>query len=63
MDAVGLLTDPSFIPTDKIFLEVGGDHGQGSFKRSFQIANTDNPNKPENTVLLDVMEVKETGFS
>ena len=53
-----LLVD-SFIPSDEIFLKVGGDHGGGSFKMSFQVANVENPNKPENTVVFSVLEAKD----
>ena len=53
-----LLVD-SFIPSDKIFLKIGGDHGGGSFKMSFQVANVENPNKPENTVAFSVLEAKD----
>ena len=31
----------------------------GSFKMSFQDANTDHPNKAENTVLFGIMEAKD----
>ena len=55
-----LLTDPHFIPSNEVFLKIGGDHGGGSFKMSFQIAHTDHPNKVENTVLFSVMEVKDS---
>ena len=53
-----LLVDSS-IPLDKIFLKLGGDHGGGSFKMSFQVANVENPNKPENTVVFSVLETKD----
>ena len=53
-----LLVD-SFIPSDEIFLKVGGGHGGGSFKMSFQVANVENPNKPENTVVFSVLEAKD----
>ena len=56
MDTV--LTNPIFIPSE-VFSKIGGDRGQGSFKMSFQITNTNNPNKPENTVLFNVMEAKD----
>ena len=59
MDTVGLLTNPIFIPSEEVFLKLGGDHGQGSFKISFQITNTNNPNKTKNTVLFNVMEAKD----
>ena len=54
-----LLVDVSFIPSDEIFLNIGGDHGGGSFKMSFQIANVYNPNKAENTVVFSILEAKD----
>ena len=49
-----LLVDVSFIPSDEIFLKIGGDHGGGSFKMSFQIANVYNPNK-----VFSILEAKD----
>ena len=60
LQSTGLFTDPAFIPSNDVFLKIGGDHGGGSFKMSFQIANTDHPNKVENTVLFSVMEAKDS---
>ena len=54
-----LLIDVPFIPDDKIYLKIGGDNGGGSFKMSFQIANVENPNKPENTVIFSILEAKD----
>ena len=54
LQSTGLFTDPAFIPSNEVFLRIGGDRGGGSFKMSFQIANTDHPNKVENTVLFSV---------
>ena len=59
LKSTGLLTNSVFIPSDEIFLKIGGDHGGGSFKMSFQVANTDHPNKAENTVLFSIMEAKD----
>ena len=38
------------IPSDEVWVKLGGDHGGGSFKFSFQIANTAHPNALQNTV-------------
>ena len=51
--STGLLTNSVFIPSD----EMGS--WWGSFKISFQVANTDHPNKAENTVLFSIMEAKD----
>ena len=59
LKSTGFLTNSVFIPSDEIFLKIGGDHGGGSFKMSFQVANTDHPNKAENTVLFSIMEAKD----
>ena len=40
LHSTGHLTDPHFIPSNEVFLKIGGDHGGGSFKMRFQIANT-----------------------
>ena len=58
LDENGLLYD-GHIAESEIHLKVGGDHGGGSFKMSFQIANVENPNKPENSVVFSVMEAKD----
>ena len=58
--STGFLTDPHFIPSNKVFLKIGGDHGGCFFKTSFQIANTDHPNNAENTVLFSIMEAKDS---
>ena len=48
------------IPEDKIMLKVGGDHGGGSFKLSFQIANCRNPNSLKNTIPFLIFEAKDS---
>ena len=37
---------------NKIDIKIGGDHGVGSFKMSFQVANVENPNRKDNTVVF-----------
>ena len=59
LKSTGLLTNSVFIPSNEIFLKIEGDHGGSSFKMSFQVANTDHPNKAENTVLFSIMEAKD----
>ena len=60
LKSTGLLyNDHPFIPADEVHLKFGGDHGGGSFKTSFQVANVNNPNQPSNTVVFSVMEAKD----
>ena len=37
---------------NEIHIKIDGDHGVGSFKMSFQIANVENPNRKDNTVIF-----------
>ena len=48
------------IPESEIWLKVGGDHGGGSFKLSFQIVNVPKPNAITNTVPLCIFNAKDT---
>ena len=59
LQETNLLVNTPFIPDDEIYLKIGGDHGGGSFKMSFQVTNVEHPNKPENTVVFSVMEAKD----
>ena len=56
LDDSGLSYSHDFIPDNEIWLKVGGDHGGESFKMAFQIANVQDPNAPENTVISSIME-------
>ena len=58
LQETNLLVNTAFIPDDEIFLKIGRYHGGGSFKTSFQVANVEHPNKPENTV-FSVTEAKD----
>ena len=44
---------------NKIHVEIGGDHGGGSFKMSLQVANVENPNRKDNTVVFSIFEAKD----
>ena len=44
---------------NEIHLKIGGDHGGGSFKMSFQVANVVNPNRKDNTVVFSIFETKD----
>ena len=37
---------------NEIRIKIGGDHGGGSFKMSFQVDNVENPNRKDNTVVF-----------
>lgn len=48
------------IPAEKVYLKLGGDHGQGSMKMEFQNANVPKLNSPQNTVVFALSEGKDT---
>ena len=43
---------------NEIHLKIGGDHGGGNYKMSFQVANVVNPNRKDNTVVFSIFEAK-----
>ena len=50
----------SSIPSDEIWVKIGGDHGGDSFKFCFQIANVAHPNSLSNTIPFLVFVAKDT---
>ena len=50
----GLTSHGGSIPEDEIWIKLGGDKGQGSFKFNMQLVNTKNPNSVKKTMLLSV---------
>ena len=48
------------IPSEEIWLKIGGDKGGGSFKMSLQIANVLHPNSTLNTVVFCAFEASDT---
>ena len=44
---------------NEIHLQIGGENGGSRFKMSFQVANVDNPNKKDNTVVFSIFEAKD----
>ena len=56
------ITHHSFIPTGEVHIKIGGDHGDTSFKMAYQVANVNNPNKKENTVIFSIFEGKFSSF-
>ena len=41
-------------------MKIGGDHGQGSMKMEFQLANVIKPNLSKKTVVFAIYEGKDT---
>ena len=54
-----MLVQHSFIKDNEIHVKIGGDHGGGSFKLSYQIANVSHPNSTDNTVVFSIFEAKD----
>ena len=60
-EVVGNLTwHDGAIPADLIVIKVAGDHGGGSFKLCFQIANCPNPNSLKNTIPICIFEAPDS---
>ena len=54
-----MLVQHSFIKDSEIHAKIGGDHGGGSFRLSYQIANVPHPNSTDNTVVFSIFEAKD----
>ncbi|XP_065675300.1 uncharacterized protein LOC136091551 [Hydra vulgaris] len=48
-----------FFPEKEIQIKIGGDYGGGSFKMTYQVANTINPNSKDNTIVFSIFEAKD----
>ena len=48
------------IPSDELWLKIGGDKGGKSFKMSFQLVNVPHPNSVQNTCVFCIFEAKDT---
>ena len=48
------------IPSDEVWLKLGGDKGGGYFKMNFQIVNTQTPNSVNNTCVFSCFETSDT---
>lgn len=48
------------IPENLLYVKLGGDHGQGSMKFEFQLANVVKPNSSKKTVVFAIFEAKDT---
>ena len=47
------------MPEKEIQIKIGRDYGGGSFKMTYQVANTLNPNSKENTIVFSIFEAKD----
>ncbi|XP_065681190.1 uncharacterized protein LOC124817533 [Hydra vulgaris] len=49
----------NFFPDKEIQIKIGCDYGGGSFKMTYQVANTLNPNSKDNTIVFCIFEAKD----
>ena len=50
------------IHDDEVHMKIGGNHGGGSFKMSYQIANVADPDSKDNTLVFSLFQVKDYGI-
>lgn len=48
------------IPSDEVWIKIGGDKGGGSFKMSLQLANIAHPNSINNTFVFACFEANDS---
>lgn len=48
------------VPSNELWLKLGGDKGHGSFKLNLQLVNTTNPNSMKNTTLLSIFKANDS---
>ena len=53
------MVDHAFIENEEIHIKIDGDHGLSSYKESFQVCNTKNPNSKENTIVFNFFQAKD----
>ena len=59
--SVGKLTwHDECIPQEEVWVKIGGDHGGGSFKLSFQLANMEHVNSIRNTHPISCFEAADS---
>ncbi len=56
----GLTWHKGAIPSDELWVKLGGDKGRGSFKMNLQLVNTKHPNSMKSTDLLSVFKAGDT---
>ena len=54
-----ILAQPKFIENNELHVKVGGNHGGVIFMISVQIANVNNPNSTDNTIVFSIFEAKD----
>ncbi len=54
------LTWHDFIPSNEIWIKIGGDKGGSSFKMSFQIVNVAKPNSVKNSTVFVLLEASDS---
>ena len=59
-NSLSRLTTHDVIPTEEIWIKLGGDKGGGSVKINFQIVNCVNPNSVTNTCVFRAFEAADT---
>ncbi len=62
-DNEGKLTWHGGLPEDELWLKVGGDFGQETFKFCAQLINFAKPNSSDNTVIMNVSEAPDTHYN
>ena len=48
------------IPSDEIWVKIGGDKGGSSFKMSFQLVNVKKPNSVKNSTVFALFEASDS---
>ncbi len=51
------------IPSDEVWIKIGGDKGGSSFKMSLQIVNVDKPNSVQNSCVFALFEAPDSVFN
>lgn len=48
------------IPSDEVWIKIGGDKGGSSFKMSVQLVNVEKPNSVKNSTVFSLFEAPDT---
>ena len=51
------------IPSDEVWVKIGGDKGGSSFKMSLQVVNVSKPNSVQNSCVFAVFEAADSTFN
>ena len=61
LNRLNLLTwHDGLIPTDEVWVKIGGDKGGTTLKASFQLCNVESPNSVQNTCVFAVFEARDS---